>query len=108
VDDLVEGFLRFMDLPAGEDAKPGFPGPINLGNPEEFSMIELAQLVLKVTGSQSKLVFLPIPLDDPKQRKPDISLARELLNWEPKIKLEQGVIQTVNYFKSILFESANK
>ena len=104
VDDLVEGFLRFMELPSGADNKLGFPGPINLGNPVEFSMIELAQLVLKITGSKSKLLYLPLPLDDPKQRKPDISLAKEKLDWEPKIKLEQGLIETANYFESLLLK----
>jgi UDP-glucuronate decarboxylase len=104
VDDLIDGFLRFMELPSDADRKPGFPGPINLGNPDEFSMIELAQLVLKITDSKSKLVYSPLPLDDPKQRKPDISLAKEMLSWEPKIKLEQGLIATANYFESLLSE----
>ncbi len=102
VDDLVEGFLRFMDLPSGEGGQPGFPGPINLGNPGEFTMIELAQLILKITGSKSKLVFQPLPSDDPMQRKPDISVAREKLGWEPKVHLEEGLGKTINYFDQLL------
>jgi UDP-glucuronate decarboxylase len=102
VDDLVEGFLRFMDLPSGEGSQPGFPGPINLGNPGEFTMIELAQLILKITGSKSKLVFFPLPSDDPMQRKPDITVAREKLSWEPKIYLEEGLVKTINYFDQLL------
>ena len=102
VDDLVEGFLRFMDLPSGEGRQPGFPGPINLGNPGEFTMIELAQLILKITGSKSKLVFQPLPSDDPMQRKPDISVAREKLGWEPKVQLEEGLGKTINYFDQLL------
>jgi UDP-glucuronate decarboxylase len=102
VDDLVEGFLRFMDLPAGEGRQPGFPGPINLGNPGEFTMIELAQLILKITGSKSKLVFQPLPSDDPMQRKPDISVAREKLGWEPKVQLEEGLGKTIAYFDQLL------
>ena len=106
VDDLVEGFLRFMDLPSGEGRQPGFPGPINLGNPGEFTMIELAELILKITGSKSKLVFQPLPSDDPMQRKPDISLAREKLGWEPKVQLEEGLGKTINYFDQLLSSNA--
>jgi UDP-glucuronate decarboxylase len=102
VDDLVDGFLRFMDLPSGDGGKPGFPGPINLGNPGEFTMIELAQLILKITGSKSKLVFQPLPSDDPMQRKPDISLARDKLGWEPKVQLEEGLGKTIAYFDQFL------
>ena len=102
VDDLVEGFLRFMDLPSGEGREPGFPGPINLGNPGEFTMIELAQLILKITGSKSKLVFHPLPSDDPMQRKPDISVAREILGWMPKVDLEDGLGNTIAYFDQLL------
>jgi UDP-glucuronate decarboxylase len=83
VDDLIEGFMRFMDVPAGDNGAPGFPGPINLGNPGEFTMLELAELVIKLTGSKSKLVFLPKPEDDPKQRRPDIGLAKDVLKWFP-------------------------
>ena len=102
VDDLIEGFLRFMDLPSGDGRQPGFPGPINLGNPGEFTMIELAQLILKITGSKSKLVFQPLPSDDPMQRKPDISVAREKLGWVPKVQLEEGLGKTIAYFDQLL------
>jgi UDP-glucuronate decarboxylase len=102
VDDLIEAFLRFMDLPQATDVKPGFPGPINLGNPVEFTMLELAELVIKLTSSHSKLVFMPLPGDDPLQRKPDISIAKKYLNWEPAISLEQGLSATINYFDTLL------
>jgi len=97
VDDLVEGMIRMMN------SVSNFTGPVNIGNPVEFTMIELADLIIKLTSSNSKLVFLPLPSDDPKQRKPDISLAHENLNkWEPKVKLEEGLLVTIEYFKSIL------
>lgn len=102
VDDQIEGFLRFMDLPAGGNGQPGFPGPINLGNPREFTIRQLAELVIELTGSKSNLVFQPLPVDDPKQRQPDISLARSLLNWEPNISLETGLKRTISYFESVL------
>jgi UDP-glucuronate decarboxylase len=102
VDDLIEGFLRFMDLPAGTDGVPGFPGPMNLGNPREFTIRQLAELVVELTGSESKLVFRPLPADDPKQRRPDITLAKQLLNWEPSIALEDGLKKTIAYFESVL------
>lgn len=95
VDDLIEGMVRMM-------ASENFTGPVNLGNPREFTMIELAELVLKMTNSKSKLIFTPLPSDDPKQRKPDISLAKEKLNgWEPNIRLEEGLVETIQYFKSL-------
>ena len=95
VDDLVEGMIRMM-------ASENFTGPVNLGNPREFTMLELAELVLKMTNSKSKIIFTPLPSDDPKQRKPDITLAKEKLNgWEPKIRLEEGLIDTIKYFKSL-------
>ncbi len=95
VDDLVEGMIRMM-------ASENFTGPVNLGNPREFTMQELAELVLKMTNSKSKIIFTPLPSDDPKQRKPDITLAKEKLNgWEPKIRLEEGLIDTIKYFKSL-------
>ncbi|WP_347396340.1 UDP-glucuronic acid decarboxylase family protein [Parabacteroides leei] len=95
VDDLIEGMVRMM---ASED----FTGPVNLGNPREFTMIELAELVLKMTNSKSKIIFTPLPADDPKQRKPNISLAKEKLNgWEPNIRLEEGLVETIKYFKSL-------
>ncbi len=97
VDDLIEGMVRVMAT--GDD----FTGPINLGNPGEFTILELAQLVLKLTNSSSKLVFEPLPSDDPRQRKPDISLAQEKLGgWQPKVKLEAGLLKTIEYFDSIL------
>ena len=95
VDDLVEGMIRMM-------ASENFTGPVNLGNPREFTMLELAELVLKMTNSKSKIIFTPLPSDDPKPRKPDITLAKEKLNgWEPKIRLEEGLIDTIKYFKSL-------
>jgi UDP-glucuronate decarboxylase len=100
VDDLVEGFLRFMDT------RSDFPGPINLGNPNEFTMLELAELVLEITGSNSKLVKMPLPQDDPRQRQPDITLAREKLDWEPKTQLREGLIKTINYFDELLKRNA--
>jgi UDP-glucuronate decarboxylase len=84
------------------DSEPGFTGPVNLGNPGEFIMLELAASVLKLTGSQSKLAFHPLPNDDPKQRKPDTSLAKEQLGWEPKVALEDGLKETVAYFRKTL------
>lgn len=102
VDDLIEGFLRFMDLPAGADCSPGFPGPINLGNPCEFTIRQLAELVIELTGSKSNLVFRPLPADDPKQRQPDITLAKKLLNWEPSVPLEAGLKKTIAYFESVV------
>ena len=95
VDDLVEGMVRMM-------ATENFTGPVNLGNPGEFTMIELAEIILKMTNSKSKIVFKPLPSDDPKQRKPDISLAKEKLNgWEPTIRLDEGLVETIKYFKSL-------
>lgn len=95
VDDLIEGVVRMM-------ASENFTGPVNLGNPREFTMIELAELVLKLTNSKSKIIFMPLPADDPKQRKPNISLAKEKLNgWEPNIRLEEGLIETIKYFKGL-------
>lgn len=94
VDDLVEGFLRFMETGAEVS------GPINLGNPEEFTILELAEKVIEMTGSASRIVRLPLPQDDPRQRKPDIGKARAFLGWEPKIGLDQGLSKTVDYFKS--------
>lgn len=98
VDDLIEGMIRMM---ATED---GFTGPVNLGNPGEFSMIELAELVLKLTGSKSKIIFKPLPHDDPRRRQPDITLAKSKLHWEPVIKLEDGLLNVIAYFKGELFK----
>ncbi len=93
VDDLLEGICRMMAAP-GE-----VTGPVNLGNPEEFTMLQLAEEVLRRTGSQSKLVFRPLPTDDPKQRRPDITLAKQLLDWEPKVPLREGLARTIEYYR---------
>ena len=95
VDDLVEGFIRLMASPAD------VTGPINLGNPVEFTIRELAELVLRKTGSRSRLIELPLPGDDPKQRKPDISLAQKHLDWQPSVPLEDGRDRTIDYFKRL-------
>ena len=92
VDDLVEGFIRFMN-------QDETVGPMNLGNPREFTMLELADLILKMTGSRSSVQFRPLPQDDPKQRRPDISVARKVLGWAPIVQLEQGLEKTIAYFK---------
>ncbi len=97
VDDLIEALVRMMDSPAG------FSGPVNIGNPAEFTMLQLAEEVLRLTGSSSKLVFQPLPPDDPRQRQPDISLARKALDWVPKVPLEDGLRETIAYFRR-LFE----
>jgi UDP-glucuronate decarboxylase len=94
VDDLIEGLMRLM---ATDD---DFTGPVNIGNPQEFTILELAQKVIKLTGSSSELVFKPLPSDDPLQRKPDISLATAELGWQPRIALEQGLKKTIEYFRS--------
>ena len=96
VDDLIEGFVRMMDTEAG------FTGPINLGNPNEFSMLELAEKVLKQVGGSSKLVFHPLPTDDPKQRQPDITLAKNKLSWEPTVQLDDGLKETISCFRKLL------
>ncbi|WP_053990061.1 UDP-glucuronic acid decarboxylase family protein [Mangrovimonas sp. TPBH4] len=99
VDDLVEGTIRMMN------SRDGFMGPVNIGNPGEFTMLELAEKVLKLTNSKSKLIHLPLPKDDPMQRKPDITLAqRELNGWEPKVHLEEGLVKTIAYFDQLLNE----
>jgi len=103
VDDLIEGFIRFMDLPAGVDGKPGFPGPINLGNPGEFTIRQLAEKVVALTGSKSRLVQRPLPADDPLQRQPNISVAKERLGgWQPQVQLEEGLQHTIKYFDELL------
>jgi len=102
VDDLIEGFIRFMDLPNTKDGEIGFLGPINLGNPNEFTIRQLAEKVIHLTGTKSKIVFRPLPEDDPLQRQPDINLAKKILSWEPTIQLEQGLTKTIDYFKSLL------
>ena len=96
VDDLLEGMIRLMATP------PDFTGPVNIGNPGEFTMLQLAEWVLRLTGSKSQLIFKPLPEDDPRQRKPDISLAKEKLDWEPKVSLEDGLKETIAYFKKTI------
>ncbi|MCH5244391.1 MAG: SDR family oxidoreductase [Lentimicrobiaceae bacterium] len=96
VDDLIDGMLKMMNTP------DSFIGPVNLGNPCEFTIKQLAQTVIDMTGSRSKIVYKPLPADDPVQRKPDISLARKNLDWEPRIKLEDGLAKTIAYFENEL------
>jgi UDP-glucuronate decarboxylase len=96
VDELVDGLIRLMDSPAE------FTGPCNLGNPSEFTMLELAEKIIALTGSDSHLKFLPLPSDDPKQRRPDITLAGERLGWKPRIELKDGLVKTIDYFKTKL------
>lgn len=96
VSDLIEGMVRMMN--SGDE----FTGPVNIGNPGEFSILELAELVISLTNSKSKLTFKPLPQDDPKQRRPDISLAKRELGWEPKIPLKDGLKKTIEYFKKVL------
>ena len=96
VDDLVEGMIRMMNT------DNSVTGPVNIGNPNEFTMIELARKVIELTGSQSKLIFMPLPSDDPKQRKPNIELAKSLLDWKPKVQLQEGLLKTIDYFKQIV------
>ncbi len=97
VDDLIEGTIRMMN------SRKDFLGPVNIGNPNEFTMLELAEKVIALTGSKSKLTFMPLPSDDPTQRRPDISLAKKELNsWEPKVQLEEGLKRTITYFDDLL------
>ena len=93
VDDLIEGMMRMMDT------DDDFIGPVNIGNPKEFSIRELADKVIQLTDSQSKIVFKPLPHDDPKQRQPDIALAIEKLKWKPKVELDEGLVYMIDYFK---------
>jgi UDP-glucuronate decarboxylase len=99
-EDLIRGFVALME------SADEVTGPINLGNPGEFSMLELAEAVLELTGSRSKLAFRPLPQDDPRQRRPDIRRAKELLEWEPKVALREGLVQTIAYFDSLLAQEA--
>lgn len=97
IDDLIEGMIRMMN------SEKSFLGPVNLGNPHEFTMLELAEKIVKLTRSSSKIIFVDLPQDDPKQRQPDISLAKQKLNnWEPNIQLEEGLIKVIDYFKKII------
>lgn len=96
VDDLIEGLLRLMDSSAD------FVGPVNLGNPGEFTILQLAELVLRLTKSKSKLIFKELPADDPQQRQPDIGLAQAKLDWQPRVALEDGLVETIAYFRKTL------
>lgn len=96
VDDLIDGMTRLMNT--GDD----FTGPVNVGNPSEFTILELAEKVIRFTGSKSKLVYNPLPEDDPMQRQPNISLAKKVLDWEPKVPLDEGLKLTINYFKTVI------
>ncbi|MBN4053918.1 SDR family oxidoreductase [Haliea sp. AH-315-K21] len=103
VDDLIDGFLKFMDLTPNGDGESVYPGPLNLGNPQEFTILELAHLVISMTGSSSKIISLPLPSDDPMQRRPDITLAQDCLDdWHPGIPLEDGLRKTIEYFDHLL------
>ncbi|MBE2286304.1 MAG: SDR family oxidoreductase [Prosthecobacter sp.] len=101
VDDLISGFLKLMET-------ENFTGPVNIGNPGEFTMLELAELVLQKVGGKSKITFRPLPADDPKQRQPDITLARQKLGWEPKIPLSEGLDHTIAYFSQLLNNPASQ
>ena len=96
VDDMIDGIIRMMATP------DDFLGPVNLGNPREFTILELAERLIRMTGSRAKIIFKPLPQDDPTQRKPDIRLARETLGWQPKIPLEEGIEKTIAYFRSVI------
>jgi len=100
VDDLIAGFLAVIDTP------PAFTGPVNLGNPEEFTILELAQLVIAMTGSHSKIVREPLPVDDPRQRRPDITLARETFGWEPTVALREGLARTIEFLEREMASSS--
>jgi UDP-glucuronate decarboxylase len=97
--DLIDGMRRLMDSPAD------VVGPINIGNPFEFTMIELAEAVIRLTGSTSEIKFLPLPQDDPRQRQPNITVAKDVLGWTPKVELEEGLVETINYFKQLIANS---
>src|SRR5438445_2419029 len=99
VDDLIDGLVRLMDTP------PGITGPVNIGNPTEFKIIELAEMVLGMVGSHSRMVRRPLPENDPKQRQPDISLAQELLGWRPRVQLKDGLLNTIAYFDRLLSDN---
>ncbi|GGB61083.1 dTDP-glucose 4,6-dehydratase [Roseibium aquae] len=101
VDDLIDGLVRFMDL------DPSNPGPVNIGNPGEFEMLELAEAVLEITGSRSQLVFKDLPVDDPKQRRPDLTRANTLFGWQPTTELKHGLTKTIAYFDALLSGSLN-
>jgi UDP-glucuronate decarboxylase len=101
VDDLIDGFIKFMDLPQSQTGFH-FPGPINMGNPVEFTISQLAEKIVNLTASKSKIIYLPLPQDDPLQRKPNIDLAEKKLNWQPQISIDQGLTKTITYFDNLL------
>lgn len=96
VDDMIDGMIKMMD------SRDGFTGPVNLGNPEEFTMLQLAECIIKLTKSKSKIVYKPLPSDDPKQRRPDIKMAQRELHWKPSVGLEKGLADTISYFKGLI------
>jgi UDP-glucuronate decarboxylase len=96
VDDMIDGLIRMME------SDEGFLGPVNLGNPDEFRILDLAKTIIGMTGNRSKIVFRPLPQDDPMQRNPDISLARKILGWHPRVKLEEGLARTIAYFRKVI------
>jgi UDP-glucuronate decarboxylase len=100
VDDMIEAFIRFMDLPTKNDR--GFPGPLNLGNPDEFTIHQLAEKIIGLTNSASKIIFQALPADDPMHRQPDIGLAKEKLGWLPSINLDDGLRKSIGYFENLL------
>lgn len=95
IDDLIDGMIKVMDT------NKSFIGPINIGNPEEYTILELAEKIIDLTDSKSRIIFKELPQDDPKKRKPDITLAKDMLDWQPKVKLEEGLIKTIEYFKTL-------
>jgi UDP-glucuronate decarboxylase len=101
VDDMIEGLVRLMD------SRDSFTGPVNIGNPTEFSILELAKKIIDITGSKSKIKYEKLPLDDPKQRKPDITLVKKELDWLPKVEIEEGLTKTIKYFENILKNNLN-
>jgi UDP-glucuronate decarboxylase len=96
VDDLIDAMVKMMN------SEQGFTGPVNIGNPGEFTMLQLAETVLRLSGSKSKIVYQPLPSDDPKQRQPNIELAKAKLGWQPKVNLEDGLKETITYFKKVV------
>ena len=96
MDDLINGMIKLLN------SEKDFTGPVNIGNPGEFTMLELAQKIIELTGSNSQIVYEPLPSDDPMQRKPVIDLAKEKLGWQPTVQLEEGLLKTIDYFKRIL------
>ena len=107
VDDLIDIFIRFMDIEV-EVKSNTFLGPINIGNPNEFTVKELANEIISITNSKSKIIFCPLPQDDPKQRRPDISIARDHYNWQPQVELSEGLNNTINYFNELLRNESNE